>query len=325
MRLLTLMLAGWVAALPVHARDATTTRPATTAGAPSTNPTFTRQQDIVYGRAHGTALTMDRFTPTDRAPNGAAVIVVVSGGWFSSHDSINPIFINLFVRPFLERGYTVLAVVPASQPKFTIPEIASHLDRAVRYSRAHAKALGFDPDRIGITGGSAGGHLSLLQATSPSSAKGLSLDPAEQVSGQVQATAVFFPPTDFLNWGKPDHRILDDAMIPPFRAAFDYHEMSEKTKMFERIEDRKRIDALLRQTSPLYHATGKTPPTLIIHGDNDTLVPIQQAEIFIDKLKDLGVPAELSIKSGAGHGWLNMQEDVARCADFFDKHLARKM
>jgi acetyl esterase/lipase len=268
---------------------------------------------------------MDLFTPTDPAPSGAAVIVVVSGGWFSSHDSIGPVFINLFARPFLDRGYTVLAVVPASQPKFTIPEIASHLDRAVRYTRAHADELGIDPNRIGITGGSAGGHLSLLQATSPTAAKKLSLDPVEQVSGQVQAAAVFFPPTDFLNWGKPDHRILDDAMIPPFRAAFDYHEMSEETKMFERIEDRKRVDELLRQTSPLYHATKKTPPTLIIHGDADTLVPIQQAEIFIDKLKELGVPAELQTRPGAGHGWLNMQEDVKRCADFFDKHLAPKM
>src|ERR1051326_7684268 len=79
---------------------------------------YTRQQDVIYGRKYGTALTMDVFTPKENS-NGAAVIFCVSGGWFSAHEAINV----GFIREFLKRGYTVFAVVHGSQPKFTIPEV----------------------------------------------------------------------------------------------------------------------------------------------------------------------------------------------------------
>src|SRR5947199_10690213 len=80
-------------------------------------PTYTRTQDVVYGRKFGTALTLDVFTPK-KGGNGAGLIWVVSGGWFSSHANINPGFAN----EFLNRGYTVFAVVHGSQPNYTIPE-----------------------------------------------------------------------------------------------------------------------------------------------------------------------------------------------------------
>ena len=332
MRALVLILAAAFLAAWSEAAGLETTQPATTRAAahrvaasqPATVPTFTRKQDVVYGRAWGTALTMDVFTPTHREPNGAAVIVVVSGGWVSSHDSIGSPFIDLFLRPFLNRGYTVLAVVLGSQPKYTIPEIASHIDRAVRYIRSQADGLKIDPQRIGITGGSAGGHLSLLQATSPAPAKRLGLDPVERVSGAVQAAAVFFPPTDFLNWEKPGNNVLDAPLIKPFRAAFDYDELNGEGR-FERIGDAQRIGDLLKQTSPAHHVTRQTPPTLIVHGDKDVLVPLQQAEIFIEKCREAGVTCELIVREGAGHGWFNMQADLERFADWFDKHLEPKM
>src|SRR5947209_7833919 len=81
-------------------------------------PPFTRTQDVIYGRKDGMALTMDVFRP-GKAPNGAGVIVVVSGGFLSSHDAIIP----ALYLPLLDRGYTVFAVVHGSQPRYTIPEI----------------------------------------------------------------------------------------------------------------------------------------------------------------------------------------------------------
>ena len=83
-------------------------------------PSWTRKEDIIYGRKHGVALTMDVFTPKQNA-NGAGVIMCVSGGFFSSKAAINP----LFFGEALNRGYTVFAVVHGSQPKYTIPEIAN--------------------------------------------------------------------------------------------------------------------------------------------------------------------------------------------------------
>src|SRR6516225_2808373 len=77
------------------------------------NADFSRREDIVYGRKYGTALTMDILSPKANA-NGAAIVWVVSGGWFSAHEAINP----SFVGELLKRGYTVFAVVHGSQPRF---------------------------------------------------------------------------------------------------------------------------------------------------------------------------------------------------------------
>ena len=63
---------------------------------------------------------------------------------------------------------------------------------------------------------------------------------------------------------------------------------------------------------------------LIIHGDKDVLVPIQQAESMVARLKEEGVPAELVVKKGAGHGWPNLEKDVVTIADWFDKYLRNK-
>src|SRR5437773_1475616 len=82
------------------------------------DPPFIHKEDVIYGRKYGTALTMDVFTPKMNA-NGAAILLVVSGGFFSSHESIRP----TLVKPLLGRGYTVFAVVHGSQPRFQVPEI----------------------------------------------------------------------------------------------------------------------------------------------------------------------------------------------------------
>eukprot|EP01031_Cornospumella_fuschlensis_P014072 gene14072-biopygen11898 len=108
---------------------------------PATPPAgFTRTEDVVYGRKFGTALTLDVFQPRTNA-NGFAIIHVVSGGWISSHGSIYP---NTF-QIFLDRGYTVFAVVHGSQPKFTLAEIVPDLHRAVRFIRKNAARWSINP------------------------------------------------------------------------------------------------------------------------------------------------------------------------------------
>src|SRR5262245_45413365 len=149
---------------------------ASAAGRAGDAPGFTRTKDVIYGRKAGLALTMDVFTP--KKPNGAAVVWVVSGGWFSGHQGINPAYLN----EFLKRGYTVFAVVHGSQPRFTIPEILDDMHRAVRYIRSHAREYKIDPDRIGISGGSAGGHLSLMQGTAGDKGNPKAKDPIDRVS-----------------------------------------------------------------------------------------------------------------------------------------------
>jgi acetyl esterase/lipase len=285
----------------------------------SEEPLFTRQEDIVYGRKFGTALTLDVFTPREK-PNGTGLIFVVSGGWFSAHESINPTFFT----EFLKRGYTVFAVVHGSQPKFTIPEVLSDMNRSVRFIRSRAAQFQIDPDRIGIFGASAGGHLSLMQGTAGDLGNAGAPDPIDRVSSRVQAVACFFPPTDFLNYGKEGENALGRGVLAGFRAPFDFREFDNSTKSFVAITDEARLLAIGKVISPVYQVSAEDAPSLIIHGDADKLVPIQQAELIVSRFKDAGVPAELVVRPGQEHGWPKIGEDLVLFANWFDKHLAKK-
>jgi acetyl esterase/lipase len=292
---------------------------------PDTLP-FTRTRDVIYGRKHGMALTMDVFTPKDN-PDGAAVVWVVSGGWVSAHAVAEPTFPFSPINQLVKRGYTVFAVVHGSQPKFTIPEILEYMHRAVRYIRHHAPDYKIDPERIGITGGSAGGHLSLMQGTTGGPGDSQAKDEVDRASSRVQAVACFFPPTDFLNYGQPGENALGRGILKDFKAPFAFQEFAPKQGRFGAftpITDEDRILEIGRQISPLSHVTADDAPTLIIHGDKDTLVPIQQAEIMIAKLKEVGVPAELRVKEGAAHGWPNIDKDIPTIADWFDRYVKKK-
>jgi acetyl esterase/lipase len=290
-----------------------------TALARGDEPAYDRKGDVIYGRKYGTALTLDAFTPRQGA-RGIGVIVVISGGFFSAHESINP----AFIRPFTDRGYTVFAVVHGSQPRYTVPEIIQDLNRAVRFIRHHSQGYGIDPARIGIAGASAGGHLSLMLGTAGADGKADARDPVDRESSRVQAVACFFPPTDFLNYGKPGNRKIHATdHDPPYRAAFDYREPDPKSRLWVPITDANRLEEITRQISPVYHVTPDDPPTLIIHGDQDRLVPFQQSESIVAKLQQAGVETRLVVKPGAGHGWLGLDKDLDQFVDWFDRHLQK--
>ena len=288
-------------------------------GQPVGEPGYTRIGDVVYGRKDGMALTMDVFVPKKNA-NGAAVIWIISGGWFSSHAGINP----KGAEPFLDRGYTVFAVVHGSQPRYTIPEILQDIHRSVRFIRANAKEYKIDPNRIGVTGGSAGGHLSLMQGTAGTLGDPKAKDPLDRVSSRVQAVACFFPPTDFLNYGEKGKDAIGRGTLVNFKAPFDFKTFDPKTKAYERITDEAKILEMGRLISPITHVSADDPPSLIIHGDKDFLVPIQQAESFVARMKEVGAVAELVVRKDAAHGWKGIEKDRELFADWFDKHLKAK-
>ncbi|MBM4005417.1 MAG: alpha/beta hydrolase [Planctomycetes bacterium] len=277
---------------------------------------FTRQEDVIYGRKFGTALTLDVFKPKEKSKE-RGLIFVVSGGWFSAHEAIN----RGFVTPFLDRGYTVFAVVHGSQPKFTIIEILDDMHRSVRFIRSHAADYRVDPEKLGIYGGSAGGHLSCMQGVAGSIGNPDAKDPVDRLSSRVQAVACFFPPTDFLNYGESGEVALGRGVLKNFRAPFDFHEHDPSNNVFVAITDEQRLLEIGKRISPVYHASKDDPPTLIVHGDADKLVPIQQAELLITALQNESVPAKLVTKPGAAHGWAGMDKDLLLLADWFDEHL----
>lgn len=281
-------------------------------------PELTVKEDVIYGRKFGLAMMMDVYTPTANK-NGAGVIMVASGGWFSAKGMMGRAYFN----EVLKRGYTVFVVAHGSQPKFTIPEAIEDMHKATRFIRMHAQDYGFDPDRLGIMGASAGGHLSLMQGCAGQPGDPKANDPLNRISSKPNAVGCFFPPTDFLNYGKEGKVCLGTGILRDFWPPFDFHTLEGK-RGFVPVTDLDKREEIGKAISPLYHVNKESAPALIIHGDADKLVPIQQAELIIAKMKENNVPCELVVKKGLQHGWNGLDKDVVYIADWFDKHLAKR-
>jgi acetyl esterase/lipase len=281
--------------------------------ATATNNMIKHTADVIYGRKAGMALTLDVFTPAQK--NGAGVIFLVSGGWASSYD--DPTMVHVAVEnyeTYLLRGYTVFAVVHGSMPRFNVPDIILDVQRAVRFIRHNAATFGVDPNRLGVLGSSSGGHLALMIATQGGPGPASSTDPVDHENCAVQAAAVFFPPTDFLNWGAPGVDGVGRGPLSPLFAAFG--SLSD-TDIGRQIVG--------KMISPIYYVTSSLPPTLIIHGDADVVVPLQQSESFAAKAKQVGAPeVKIIIRKGKRHGWGDFwksKEDIDEFANWFDKYL----
>ena len=179
----------------------------------SSSAPYEQKMDVVYGEVHGTGLLMDVFTPKGKA-NGLGIIDVVSGAWYSDRGKIRDHTRAQVYPIFCSRGYTVFAVRPGSRTRYTGSEMAEHVKTGIRYVKQHASEYKIDPERLGLTGASAGGHLATLVAVTPEEGKSDAASPLKQ-NTQVKAAAVFFPPTDFLDWnGKAaDFNRLGDLLF----------------------------------------------------------------------------------------------------------------
>src|SRR5262249_57924771 len=121
------------------------------------------------------------------------------------------------------------------------------------------------------------------------------------VSGRVKAVPGLSPPTDFLNYGAKGREMINRSFRPPFTAAVDYHEFDKDKALYVPVTDENKLREISKQVSPITHVSEKSAPSLLIHGDMDTLVPLQQSEVMVARLKEAGVPAELIVRKGAGH------------------------
>jgi acetyl esterase/lipase len=152
--------------------------------------------DVVYGHKDGLALTLDVHRPAH--PNGAGLISIVSGGWQSSVEMAQ-IFTQAY-PPLMEKGFTVFAVRHGSWPRYPLSSIVADMRRSVRFIRQHAKEYDVDPNRIGVFGSSAGGHLALLLGTTGDAGDPSATDPMLRESSRVAAVVANFPPTDLARW-----------------------------------------------------------------------------------------------------------------------------
>ena len=272
-------------------------------------PSYVQHQNLVYAEVHGVALVMDVFTPAG-AQNGLGIVDVVSGAWHSDRGKLRDHDRAQVFSTLCGKGYTVFAIRPGSITKFTAPEMNDHLRRGIVWVKQRAEEYDIDPDRLGMMGASAGGHLACLRAVSEVRSPGNSA--ADDAS--VKAVAVFFPPTDLIDYGgrKIDVR-TDEGLAPIVRRLTFSEDVAKLTD--EQIAQR------IASVSPARLACENCPPLLLIHGDADYLVPLQQSEALAAALKEKGNDVELIVKKGGGHPWPTIHEEVAVLADWFDRQL----
>lgn len=252
--------------------------------------------DVVYGHKSGMALTYDVFKPAADS-NGAGLIYMVSGGWFSRWSP--PEQAKRRFQLLLDKGFTVFAVRHGSAPRFKVPEARTDVSRAVRHIRLHAAEYGVDADRLGVFGGSAGGHLSLMLGLDSDKGDPDADDELEKTGNRVAAVVAYYPPVDLRSLTGPNERF----------PALDFDV------------------AISASISPILHVTSDDPPTLLIHGDADTLVPVSNSEDIYAELQKHNVESDIAIIEGGTHGFRNAEHraEAARLrADWFERHLAKK-
>ena len=277
-------------------------------------------EEVIYGRKNGMALTMNVLTPKAKS-NNRGIILAVSAGLQSSFDMALE-WSNSIAQPYLMKGYTVFAVCHGSAPKYNNLEIIADMHRAVRFIRYNAAKYAIDPTKLGITGASSGGYISLMMGTTGAETDVNAKDPVDRVPGNVQAVACFFPPTDFLNFGKIGEVSMGTGLLSDYRAAFEFSNWNKQSRHFEIITDQSKLLEIGHKISPIYQVSSQSAPTLIAHGDMDELIPLQQSQSFIQKLKEFNVPCELMIKQGGTHKvWPDIMMYLGAFTDWFDKYL----
>jgi acetyl esterase/lipase len=273
-------------------------------------PPYEQKKDVVYAEAHGTGLLMDVFTPKGK-PNGLAIVDIASGAWYSDRNKIRDHTLAQVYTIFCSRGYVVFAVRPGSKTRYTAAEMDQNVKSAIRYIKARSSDYKIDPARLGLMGGSAGGHLATLAALTPEPGKAGAASSADRNDTSVRAVAVFFPPTDFLDWD--GNKAIRIEVLGPLLFVGDARGHSEDE-----------IKEAARAISPLHRVKKPTVPFLLIHGDADPVVPLSQSKKLVEAITKAGGSAELIVKPGGGHPWLTIPQEVKVMADWFDKRLTSK-
>ena len=263
-------------------------------------------RDIEYAQADDVSLKLDIYRSKEKAEAPQPLIVWIHGGAWRAGDKRNCPAIRL-----VSTGYIVASINYRLSQQAIYPAQIYDCKAAIRWLRANAAEYDIDPERVGVWGSSAGGHLVALLGTS-GGVKALS-DPKlgnGDESSRVQAVCDFFGPTDLLQM---DAHALETA---PFK--HDAPDSPESRLIGGPIQEHPEKVA---RANPITYVTDDDPPFLIVHGDQDRLVPHHQSLLLARALKKSGVSCDLHIIEGAGHGF-GRNPDVAKLVDtFFDKVL----
>ncbi|HEY7801668.1 MAG TPA: alpha/beta hydrolase [Dehalococcoidia bacterium] len=258
----------------------------------------TIERDVVFGTGGGRELKCNIYRPPEQRDNAPSVLLVHGGGWASGDRSQLHGYGILLGRI----GYVCVASEYRLTGEAKWPAQIEDVKAAIRWMRANAGMLGIDPQKISISGNSAGGHLSLVAAGTPNlpAFEGNGGNPG--VSTELAASIAFYAPMAEIVPGTEESPVVATLMGPAPSAES------------------------LRNVSPLAHVSGSFPPTLLIHGNKDELVPQQASIKMYRALDQAGVPVELHMIAGAPHGFDASPELGRQCASimalFLDRYVA---
>lgn len=247
--------------------------------------------DIEYGKASERSLTLNIYKPVKPSADTLPVIVWIHGGGWRGGDKSS----GLRLSEFVATGNCIgVSVGYRLSGEAVWPAQIHDCKAAIRWVRANAKEHGIDPERIGLWGSSAGGHLVSLLGTSSD---------VEELDGNNGTPGV-----------SSRVKCVVDYCGPSQMTVFKHQAVMQ---LFGTEENHKAQSEI---ASPATHVTKDDPAFLIVHGTDDKTVPISQAELFYDKLKAAGVDVTFIKMEGGGHG-IGGPEITARVKAFFDKHL----
>ncbi len=249
--------------------------------AAAARPDLDIKSDIVYGTAGGQFLKLDFAKPTLCRDQSVPLVVYVHGGSWNSGDKSIAFLMN-DARMFFQLGFAVATLNYRFTPAYKFPAQVNDCKLAIRYLRQNAASLGFDPDRIGLWGASAGGHLAAMMGLA-GPADGLEGPGLEGVSSRVKAVVEHYGPTDFTD-------TVSMVQIGEKKALTDFLGCDPQV-----------CPDVARAASPVTYVTADDPPFLCMHGDRDTTVPYRQAELLAGQLKSVGNACALIKVKNAGH------------------------
>lgn len=245
----------------------------------------TVESNIVYGMYSGLALLMDAYRPKN--PNGYGVLFISGSGWrapleWNAEALKDGGQQRVYVPTLTAAGYTVFAINHRALPRFVYPAAVEDARRAVRFIRHHASDYNISPDRIGAVGGSSGGHLVSMLGLQEGTGDPSSEDAIEKESARVQCVVARAAPTDFILREKATPFLDFEHPEPGDTSSEAYH---------------RHIEA-----SPITYVSADAPPFLLIHGDADDTVHINQAEAMEKALQTVGATVKFVRIPGGGHG-----------------------
>jgi acetyl esterase/lipase len=260
-----------------------------------TNDDILIHKDIVYRIANGHELKLDIAVPRDLNSPAPAIVDFPGGAWRICNKSVDD------ARFYAEHGFIGVSVEYRTSDIAVFPAAVHDCKAAIRWLRAHAEKYDINPNKIGVTGISAGGHLAALLGTSGDDIFLEGQGDDSEYSSRVQAVVDHFGPIDFL--------AKDDATGLGLKHMNNLPPAETPEALFLGGPVREKRE-LARLANPMTYIDPADPPTFIGHGEKDGMVIIRQSERFFEALKRAGVPAEFVRVKNADHQYRPYQWDA---------------